>query len=443
MKCTFLNILPFAVSSASKTWTRLNVGLVLSSRLFGSCDKKLAKRVQEVNKKLFAATLAGNVVWVPGKFLEEWLPRDVAPTWNNQVGEKLLAARTQKLPLLLSNLTAAAASWCARAGAVLGGFETRISDIDGKRAVLQEALVLARQCGELAGFVANVHAFLGRPMTRGAVRALCRLVEVQKSLEVVFRGMGPTVVLAQGQVAQQLAYEMLVVLEAARKALIKQDKAYSRRRLDALSLVGLGMRLLDGPGSKERRLLARCAIACAAQLVPDVLREEEMVKLKRCFERYDVVVDLAEHVDEACDYSALLHHRGMMPAYFASLVGANGNLGHVTFFLSAYGSAVVEREEHCGPGRGDDLKGMLGKQILEPVCREIETSLRLHVHSHLKLDEVNPFKAGVKDGNRVVRCGGLPVGGEVVCPKRFVEHYLDDMFYNLTTVALHDWKTYR
>jgi hypothetical protein len=24
----------------------------------------------------------------------------------------------------------------------------------------------------------------------------------------------------------------------------------------------------------------------------------------------------------------------------------------------------------------------------------------------------------------------------------FVEHYLDQTFYNLTTVALHDWKTY-
>lgn len=26
--------------------------------------------------------------------------------------------------------------------------------------------------------------------------------------------------------------------------------------------------------------------------------------------------------------------------------------------------------------------------------------------------------------------------------KAYVEHYLDRTFYNLTTVALHDWKTY-
>jgi hypothetical protein len=30
----------------------------------------------------------------------------------------------------------------------------------------------------------------------------------------------------------------------------------------------------------------------------------------------------------------------------------------------------------------------------------------------------------------------------LLCCAGFVEHYLDQTFYNLTTVALHDWKTY-
>jgi hypothetical protein len=29
-----------------------------------------------------------------------------------------------------------------------------------------------------------------------------------------------------------------------------------------------------------------------------------------------------------------------------------------------------------------------------------------------------------------------------MCDAGFVAHYLDQTFYNLTTVALHDWKTY-
>lgn len=30
----------------------------------------------------------------------------------------------------------------------------------------------------------------------------------------------------------------------------------------------------------------------------------------------------------------------------------------------------------------------------------------------------------------------------LLCHAGFVEHYLEQTFYNLTTVALHDWKTY-
>lgn len=30
----------------------------------------------------------------------------------------------------------------------------------------------------------------------------------------------------------------------------------------------------------------------------------------------------------------------------------------------------------------------------------------------------------------------------VLCPAAYVTHYLDKTFYNLTTVALHDWATY-
>ena len=36
----------------------------------------------------------------------------------------------------------------------------------------------------------------------------------------------------------------------------------------------------------------------------------------------------------------------------------------------------------------------------------------------------------------------LPVMGQSYLPAAHVGHYLDLTFYNLTTVALHDWRTY-
>ncbi len=132
------------------------------------------------------------------------------------------------------------------------------------------------------------------------------------------------------------------------------------------------------------------------------------------------------------------------------------------------------------------------QHLLQPLCRAIETDLRLHIHMHLQLDDRNPFKVGVKDLGAFIRLQpirffdscinikGRQLGwrssgwfesfwakmtGSIlrhvrswchhlcvyfpVCALIFsflypayVEHYLDKTFYNLTTVALHDWKTY-
>ena len=36
------------------------------------------------------------------------------------------------------------------------------------------------------------------------------------------------------------------------------------------------------------------------------------------------------------------------------------------------------------------------QHLLDVLCREIETDLRLHIHMHLQLDSRNPFKVGLK-----------------------------------------------
>ena len=53
--------------------------------------------------------------------------------------------------------------------------------------------------------------------------------------------------------------------------------------------------------------------------------------------------------------------------------------------------------------------------MLEPLCRAIETDLRLHIHMHLQLDDRNPFKVGVKDLGAFIR----------LQPIRFFDKYIN------------------
>ncbi|XP_077254951.1 strumpellin and WASH-interacting protein [Temnothorax americanus] len=430
-------------AALNSNWIRANVGVAVVIKLFGACDRKLIKRVTEANKRFYAVTLVGNVMWVPSKFLSDVAPKETGNAAGPQLGEKILQARTQRLPVTVNNFIQRGTSWCVEMQSIVTRTNLQVSDIGQKRTLLTDLLALLSQMRETVAFVTNLHASLSRPMNRGTVQLICRLVELQKSLQTMFYALGPVVVQSQAQVLQYLAYYVLVMLETARKALVQRDKGYSKDRLDALSLIGLSMRLICGPASADRRLIVRCALACATQLT-DTFREEDVVKLRFLLDSYDAVAELYELVDEHGDYSLLLHHQNMLPAYLSSVVDGNTGVCHIAHLFAAFNSAVGEQEfAELRVKRIAELRESLVKNVLKPACHEIETSLRLHVHAHLKLDSTNPFNIGAKDGGRVVRVPPLPLAENMICTKRFVEHYLDDMFYNLTTVALHDWRTYR
>ena len=76
------------------------------------------------------------------------------------------------------------------------------------------------------------------------------------------------------------------------------------------------------------------------------------------------------------------------------------------------------------------------------LCEYLETDLRLQVHSHLQLDDRNPFHGKVNDASGFLALPPLLLGEVYINIKAKVEAYLEKTFYNLTTVALHNWRTY-
>ncbi|OAD55585.1 WASH complex subunit 7 [Eufriesea mexicana] len=429
--------------SLNKNWVKINIGIVVVTKLFGTCDKKLMKRVLENNKKFYAVNLIENVILIPSKFLSDFLPKEAGSAVSKQIGEKILCLQIQKLPQTVNNLIHKAVTWCIEMQNILMKTSLQISDIEQKQSLLIDLIALLSQIKEIISFIINMHAILIKPMNRNTVQLICRLIEVQKSLQTTFYMLGPVIVQSQSQVLQYLSYYILITLETVRKSLIQKDKGYSKEKLDALSLVSLSMRLLSGPASADRRLIIRCTLACASQLT-DTFKEEDMMKLRFSLNNYDTIAELHSIITEVCDYSILLYHQNIIPAYFSSVIDSNLSINHIVHLFNAFNSTISEQEELILKQKKIiQLKEMLTKNILEPVCHEIETNLRLHVHAHLKLDSTNPFNTGTKDGENIVRSLPLPLANSMIYAKRFIEHYLDDMFYNLTTVALHDWRTYR
>jgi hypothetical protein len=89
------------------------------------------------------------------------------------------------------------------------------------------------------------------------------------------------------------------------------------------------------------------------------------------------------------------------------------------------------------------LHGILHADIIMPLCRAVEADLRVHVHAvHLAHMEPPLLRGhGRPPLVHLLACGPFRVVSALVDIKAEVTHYLEKTFYELTTIALHDWKT--
>jgi WASH complex subunit 7 len=88
------------------------------------------------------------------------------------------------------------------------------------------------------------------------------------------------------------------------------------------------------------------------------------------------------------------------------------------------------------------LHGIISHDLIQPLVRAVETDLRVTVHAvHLSHMEPPSLKAGRPPLVHLLALPPLRVVGALVDIKAEVTFALEKTFYELTTVALHDWKT--
>lgn len=86
------------------------------------------------------------------------------------------------------------------------------------------------------------------------------------------------------------------------------------------------------------------------------------------------------------------------------------------------------------------VKTYLQTDMITPLNQLVETNLRLQTHLHLQLPSSDPFQNPPPSTFKTL----IPArfSSNYIHIKEEIEHYLSTMFYNLTTVVLHDWRTY-
>ncbi|XP_056000960.1 WASH complex subunit 4-like isoform X5 [Ostrea edulis] len=428
---------------------------ILHFQIFRVIDKKVFKSVWDVHKKIPAVHLIGNIVWFPTQFLLSKMPQldklldrkakeavtSTRSSWLSQRQQQLTKSRD------VQNFHTAVMAWMVEMESSMSKSNSLMEDLNSRCVLFIQGVLHAYNISHLVRTTMNLHVAMSKPMTKSCLLCLCRLIELLKAIEHTFHKRTMLIAETVNHIVQHLSVICLNSIGVAKKR-ITSDKRYSERRLDVLSALVLAETALNGPGTKERCLIAQLALALGTKM--KTFKDDELQHLMATMKKMEVICDLREKVKQACDCTFFYWHRVILPNYLMDMCENVTDTHRIHYMFGALRDCVPRMTvvKHKSSPRelldayDREIYGYLKEHLLDPLCQSIETDLRLQIHTHLQLDDRNPFKVGMKDLSHLLKVRPIRLFDRFINIKGYVEHYLNKTFYNLTTVALHDWKTY-
>ncbi|XP_008521079.2 WASH complex subunit 4 isoform X2 [Equus przewalskii] len=429
---------------------------VLHFQIFRTVDKKFYKSLLDICKKVPAITLTANIIWFPDNFLIQKMPAAAKLLDRKSLQaikihrETFLQQKAQSLTKDVQSYYVFVSSWMMKMESILSK-EQRMDkfaeDLTNRCNVFIQGFLYAYSISTIIKTTMNLYMSMQKPMTKTSVKALCRLVELLKAVEHMFYRRSMVVADSVSHITQHLQHQALNSISVAKKRVIS-DKKYSEQRLDVLSALVLAENTLNGPSTKQRRLIVSLALSVGTQM--KTFKDEELFPLQVVMKKLDLISELRERIRTQCDCCFLYWHRAVFPIYLDDVYESAVDAARLHYMFSALRDCVpammharhLESYEILLDSYDKEIMEILNEHLLDKLCKEIEKDLRLSVHTHLKLDDRNPFKVGMKDLALFFSLNPIRFFDRFIDIRAYVTHYLDKTFYNLTTVALHDWATY-
>ena len=421
-------------------------------------DQKLYKAVWAVLRQVPLVHVAGRAQWRPLAFLAQQLPVP-SKSMGLQAAEVRACEFVKQLDVDLAREIQAASVqvgwWSVR-------FASDRSRHPNKRALLEAGAILIIDGVRLANRVGTLvrgclcgHLELGVPLPKAALMPLVHGIMLLKTLEASFHAQ-------LGWAASTATHAAHAFRIRLRKLLLPfKLRLESARRLDdaaldRLAALTLALQSLEGVPSRQRLLLLQLSLHVSQ--LKGTLREGELAEVRELQARLGAVCEWQPQLEAACDCSFLFYARPLLPTllrYAASSPHPRllPSLMHACRDIAPalrLGDQLGARLASSAAGGwthayARHLLGTLERQLIAPLCLSVETDLRLSNHASQALRSDKAEKPQAKVVHELMRLVALPplaMFAVLLDPRRRVAHHLDTTFYNLSTVALHDWQRY-
>lgn len=430
---------------------KVNALYVLSAHLFGNTDKKIFRSLMELNAKAHSIYVIGTTIWFPEQFLQRHVPSLCAK--QDKMSQTMIKARQSYINTKKSNLTKdinnlhiLCSQWVLTIEQQFSSNHHKLSaaEMSLHSKLLLDGLDIASRTNHSVLTLINLHLSLGIPLPKSMLISLFEIMYVLKILQNVVTRNRNQIIISTNMILQHLVFQCTSSILEVKKSLMT-DKNYANKRLDELTCLVIAERALKGAATVERNIAANIALS----FVPETTYlEESYVKLGLLLERIQTLSNFIHCMENLCNCSWLLWHQNIIPIYFEQNFTIQLNTLKLKYFLMVLEDCLLflqKTDKQYGVIKMDnflnDMRVLIENKVIQSASQNIETNLRLHIHSHLQLDVVNPFTFDMTKKILLI-VDNLRVQFLYMSIVPSVEHYLSTMYYNLTTVVLSDWKTY-
>ncbi|XP_068651139.1 uncharacterized protein [Aristolochia californica] len=328
-----------------------------------------------------------------------------------------------------------------------------------------QGILLANKMRKIVISMLDLHPLLEVPIRREKLKSLCYMVVLLKVAESTFLNKGLDIILSLPHMLhfiQSDIEKLLLPVKAELMTEISKGNPISKIRFlssfahggqdvdarlkDSLSLVSLSLELLQGGCSHKRQLILSIVHDAIESIGHPAINH---LKIKKLLCKAEIITNYQSLIKEITDCSFLFGKTEMIGTWLSMIYSDVNKFSWLQHLLNAF-CDVLWRMKLANVGKltlqfyEEEIENAVKKEILSPLCKDIETDLRLHVHSaNLKGSmHVNLTKTGVRNLSWCLQMKPLQLPFKSIDIKLYVETYLNRAFYDHTAMSSYNWKIY-
>lgn len=424
-------------------------------------DAKFYKRLWQVQVKVPIVVLCGKLVWFPSDFLEEFARLEV----KNLVPKDVAAARKSfvdkfddSFPNTVHKIHLQVTGWMVDVENIFTSSARHLGApvdlLETRGELLHQGLIHTHGLSVLMHTLLAMHLALGVPMQRRVLRPLSMCTELLKAIEFLVLRKAAVISESMPHVLRLLSLRLLRVVRPIQTKL-KASHKVDHHKLDMLAATHVVETVLLGSDSftfTRQTVLALGLHIClnAHGLVKEAEAEAALEVLKRL----QGLASWQSSMRDACSCSFLMWNQDLFRTFVEDLYRLPSEANRLQYVCAAFADAgaLLRSVQHEADNEAHTrafkkfMLDTLEQALVAPLCRDVENDLRLRIHAKtsatIKRDAFNPKTVATKALRPFLELRPLRIFGSLVDVRQKVTHYLETIFYNLTTVALYDWLTY-